>query len=159
MAALENDDIQRFQMAGQDIPWLLEQWSRSQPDHPLLIWEPRSGAAETWSYLEFRDEVARIAAGLHARGVTRGDKVLIHADNCPEMIFAWYACARIGAFLRVFWAWRKREVVIRTTPFNFRWLECANWLLMRSATGLASRIIWRRAAMGDVLRLWITLRH
>ena len=26
-----------------------------------------------------------------------GDKVLIHADNCPEMVLAWYACATVGA--------------------------------------------------------------
>ncbi|MBW2360795.1 MAG: AMP-binding protein [Deltaproteobacteria bacterium] len=97
MARIENDDIQRFQMAGQDIPWLLEHWSQTRPDHPFLIWEPRDGAERRWSYREFGDEVARIAAGLHAKGVARGDKVLIHADNCPEMVLAWYACAKLGA--------------------------------------------------------------
>ena len=35
--------------------------------------------------------------GLVGRGVTVGDKVLIHADNCPEMVLAWYACATVGA--------------------------------------------------------------
>ena len=37
-----------------------------------------------------------VAAGLAERGVTKGDKVLIHADNCPEAVIAWYACARLG---------------------------------------------------------------
>ncbi len=36
-------------------------------------------------------------SGLADRGVTKGDKVLIHADNCPEMVVAWYACATLGA--------------------------------------------------------------
>ncbi len=97
MAQIENDDIRRFQMAGQDIPWLLEHWAHTRPEHPLLIWEPRSGAEQRWSYREFADEVALIAAGLHAKGVRQGDKLLIHADNCPEMVFAWYACAKLGA--------------------------------------------------------------
>ena len=35
--------------------------------------------------------------GLAAKGVGVGDKVLIHADNCPEMVLAWYACAKVGA--------------------------------------------------------------
>ena len=29
--------------------------------------------------------------------MTMGDRVLIHADNCPEMVLAWYACAVVGA--------------------------------------------------------------
>ena len=38
-----------------------------------------------------------VAAGLSTHGVGKGDKVLIHADNCPEMVLAWFACARLGA--------------------------------------------------------------
>ncbi|MDH3708160.1 MAG: AMP-binding protein, partial [Acidimicrobiia bacterium] len=67
------------------------------PDHPLLVWEPRDGADRTWTYRQFRDDTLRLAAGLAARGVGEGDKVLIHAENCPEMVLAWYACARLGA--------------------------------------------------------------
>jgi crotonobetaine/carnitine-CoA ligase len=43
------------------------------------------------------ERVRSLAAGLHQRGVGRGDKVLIHADNCPEMVMTWYACAFVGA--------------------------------------------------------------
>ena len=38
-----------------------------------------------------------LAAGLAGRGVRQGDRILIHADNCPEMVLAWYACAVVGA--------------------------------------------------------------
>ena len=31
------------------------------------------------------------------KGVGIGDMVLIHAENCPEGVIAWYACARVGA--------------------------------------------------------------
>ncbi|NNE72161.1 MAG: acyl--CoA ligase, partial [Acidimicrobiales bacterium] len=86
-----------FQFAGQDIPWLLSHWAKNKPDHPFLIWEPKNGAGRQWTYSEFVREAADFAAGLSARGVGKGDKVLIHSDNCPEMVLAWYACARIGA--------------------------------------------------------------
>lgn len=89
--------IESFQMVGQDLPHLLDTWVESQPDTPLLVWEPRDGQTRTWTYREFRDETLAIAAGLITRGVQLGDRVLIHADNCPEMVLAWYACARIGA--------------------------------------------------------------
>lgn len=94
---MERSDVERFQLAGQDIPWLLEQWAEAKPEHPFLIWEPRSGAERRWTYRAFAEDVARIAAGLHARGVGRGDRILIHAENCPEAVLAWYACARLGA--------------------------------------------------------------
>ncbi|MCH7788443.1 MAG: acyl--CoA ligase [Acidobacteria bacterium] len=94
---MDQRDIERFQMQGQDLPGLLDQWVDSQPDTPLLIWEPRSGETLSWTYREFRDETLCIAAGLVERGVGLGDRVLIHADNCPEMVLAWYACARLGA--------------------------------------------------------------
>lgn len=94
---IDRDAVARFQFAGQDLPWLLDLWTRTQPDRPLLVWEPKSGQARTWTYLQFSDEVAAIAAGLHARGVKKGDKVLIHSENCPEMVLAWYACAKVGA--------------------------------------------------------------
>ncbi len=86
-----------FQFAGQDIPWLLNHWATEKPDHPLLIWEPKDGPGRTWTYAEFAADVRRLAAGLHARGITKGDKVLIHSENSPEMMLAWYACVTVGA--------------------------------------------------------------
>jgi crotonobetaine/carnitine-CoA ligase len=94
---LDSDYVDAFQFAGQDIPWLLSHWARNKPDHPFLIWEPKSGEEKRWTYAEFDAEAASIAAGLAAKGVAKGDKVLIHSDNCPEMVLAWYACAKVGA--------------------------------------------------------------
>jgi crotonobetaine/carnitine-CoA ligase len=87
----------RFQFAGQDIPWLLASWAESQPDKTFLIWEPRNGGPTSWTYAEFWSAVRQLAVGLSGRGVGVGDKVLIHSDNCPEMVLAWYACAAVGA--------------------------------------------------------------
>ncbi|MHA7838410.1 MAG: class I adenylate-forming enzyme family protein [bacterium] len=97
MRGPSRDEVDRYQMAGQDLPALLDRWVEARPDHPFLVWEPRDGATRTWTYRAFRDEIARIAAGLRTRGVVAGDKVLIHADNCPEAVLSWYACAWIGA--------------------------------------------------------------
>ncbi len=91
------DEVAEFQFAGQDLPWLLGHWATVKPDHPLLVWEPRDGNVRTWTYRQFDDDVRRIAAGLHGRGIAKGDKVLIHSDNAPEMVLAWYACAALGA--------------------------------------------------------------
>ncbi len=80
-----------------DVPSLLAHRAATRRDHPFIIWEPFEGQAVTWSYGQFHAQVGRIAGGLARRGVVAGDRVLIHLDNCPESLLAWYACGWIGA--------------------------------------------------------------
>jgi propionyl-CoA synthetase len=63
-----------------------------------LIWDsPVAGEIRHFTYLELRDEVARLAGGLASLGVVKGDRVLIYMPMVPEAAFAMLACARIGA--------------------------------------------------------------
>jgi acetoacetyl-CoA synthetase len=57
--------------------------------------EDREDAAWTWG--ELRDQVQRIAAGLRALGVERGDRVVAYMPNIPETAAAFLACASLGA--------------------------------------------------------------
>jgi crotonobetaine/carnitine-CoA ligase len=88
---------QTYEFAGQDVPWLLRQRAGYQADRPALIWEPKSGIEKVWTYHQLNEDSDKIAAGLYASGVQKGDRVLIHTDNSPETILAFYACAKIGA--------------------------------------------------------------
>jgi len=88
---------ERYAFAGKDVPWLVRLWSQQTPDKVFLVWEPREGAGRQWTYAQFWQEINQVACGLIARGVVKGDKVLIHAENCPEMMIAWYACAIVGS--------------------------------------------------------------
>jgi crotonobetaine/carnitine-CoA ligase len=83
--------------ARQDIRTLIGIQARQRAAHPYLVWRPSDGPREAWTYAAFADRVARVAAGLHARGVRAGDRVLVHLDNCPEAVFAWFGCAWLGA--------------------------------------------------------------
>jgi crotonobetaine/carnitine-CoA ligase len=78
-----------LQMHGQDIPWLLEHWATAKPDHPALIWDPPEGEGRRWTYAELLAVTRGMAVGLRDRGIGLGDKVLIHAENSPEMLVAW----------------------------------------------------------------------
>lgn len=62
-----------------------------------MVWEPFDGAAKKWTYSEFVDTIFRVAQGLEKRGVKKGDRVLLHMDNCPEAVFGWLGCAVLGA--------------------------------------------------------------
>ena len=52
-----------------------------------------------YSYSEFADEVDRVARGLMAAGVAKGDRVGIWSPNYAEWVLVQYATARIGAIL------------------------------------------------------------
>ena len=82
---------------GMDLPWLLEQRAATRRDHPFIVWVPFDGPEQRISYGQFLARVQRVAGGLHQRGVRRGQRVLIHLDNCAEALLAWYACAWLGA--------------------------------------------------------------
>src|SRR3982751_3664060 len=56
-------------------------------------------AGRRWTYAEFDDAVNRVALGLLAGGIEKGDRVGIWAPNCAEWIVIQYATARIGAIL------------------------------------------------------------
>ncbi|MGB1088755.1 MAG: AMP-binding protein, partial [Alphaproteobacteria bacterium] len=83
--------------AGMDVRWMMDRQAEARADHPFLVWAPFTGDDKSWTYKEFRDEAHQVAAGLYGRGVRAGDFVLLHFDNCPEILIAWYACAVLGA--------------------------------------------------------------
>ena len=63
----------------------------------LIYDSPITDTIRSYSYRELRDEVARIAGGMAALGVTAGDRVIIYMPMVPEAVMAMLACARLGA--------------------------------------------------------------
>src|ERR1700679_1249785 len=94
---MDRTAIENLQMHGQDIPWLLEHWATHKPEHPALLWDPPDGEVRQWTYTHLLEATRRIADGLRTHGVGVGDKILIHAENSPEMLLTWLACATLGA--------------------------------------------------------------
>ena len=56
-------------------------------------------AGRRWTYAELDADVNRLARGLLARGIAKGDRVGIWAPNCAEWVITQYATAKIGAIL------------------------------------------------------------
>jgi fatty-acyl-CoA synthase len=52
-----------------------------------------------WTYGQLNAEIDRVARGLMALGVERGERVGIWAPNCPEWTIVQFATAKIGAIL------------------------------------------------------------
>ena len=62
-----------------------------------LIFEADDGAVTRVSYSELLAQVAQFANALKARGVKKGDRVVIYMSMSVEGVAAMQACARIGA--------------------------------------------------------------
>ncbi|OLL19499.1 AMP-binding protein [Rhodococcus sp. M8-50] len=88
----------RASTGSRTVPWLLDRWRTDRPETTFLIWEPHTGAeAQRWSYAEFAAAVDRLAAGLQARGIAPGDRVVLLMDNCPDFLVGWAAIVSTGA--------------------------------------------------------------
>jgi len=67
-------------------------------DRVALIFEAdEPGAGSAWTYRQLYEETCRFANLLKARGIRRGDRVMIYMPMIPEAAAAMLACARIGA--------------------------------------------------------------
>jgi fatty-acyl-CoA synthase len=68
------------------------QCARRHGDRVGFIWRDRS-----WTWREIDDHVSALAAGLAARGIVKGDRILVHSKNCDEMFWSMFAAFRLGA--------------------------------------------------------------
>jgi acyl-CoA synthetase (AMP-forming)/AMP-acid ligase II len=71
---------------------LLTQTARRLPDRTALVWRDRA-----WDWREVATRAGGVAAGLAARGIDKGDRVLVHARNSNAMFESCWACWLIGA--------------------------------------------------------------
>jgi len=66
------------------------------------------------TYAELRDRVASLAGALRAKGIGKGDRVIIYMPMVPEALEAMLACARLGAIHSVvFGGFAAHELAVR----------------------------------------------
>src|ERR1700687_4064221 len=71
---------------------LLTQNARRHGERVGLICGERS-----WTWREIDGLVSAVAAALAARGIVRGDRILVHSKNCDEMFWSMFAAFRLAA--------------------------------------------------------------
>jgi len=70
---------------------------QSRGDKIAIIFEGEPGDVRKLTYAQLHQEVCRFANALKAKGIERGDRVIIYLPLIPEAVIAMQACARIGA--------------------------------------------------------------
>ena len=74
----------------------LEDAARKYRDRPALLFKLGLRYLR-WSYEDLLRDSGRLASELQARGIEKGDRVLIWGPNCPQWVLAFFACLRAGA--------------------------------------------------------------
>ena len=75
---------------------------------------PVTGTKHVITYDQLKDRVARLAGALKAKGITKGDRVIIYMPMVPEALEAMLACARLGAIHSVvFGGFAANELAVR----------------------------------------------
>ena len=92
---------------------LVTQNARRHGDRFGFIWGERS-----WTWREIDRQVSALAAALAARGIVKGDRILVHSKNCDEMFWSMFAAFRLGA------VWVPTN--FRLLPDEVAWLATAS---------------------------------
>ncbi len=69
----------------------------SHADKTAIIFEGEAGDTQHISYQQLHDDVCQFANALKAKGINKGDRIVIYMPMVPEAVIAMQACARIGA--------------------------------------------------------------
>ena len=84
-------------------------------DQTAIIYDsPITHTTREISFYELRNRVAMLAGALRAKGVEKGDRVIIYMPMVPEALEAMLACARLGAVHSVvFGGFAAHELAVR----------------------------------------------
>ena len=75
---------------------------------------PVTGSKKWITYVELRNRVAMLAGALKAKGIEKGDRVIIYMPMIPEALEAMLACSRLGAVHSVvFGGFASNELAVR----------------------------------------------
>src|SRR5699024_6181416 len=77
-----------------NISQLLAHQARKHPDHEAIVTD-----YESLTYDDWNRNVNQLADSLRKKGITQGDKVILHMPNTKEFLFTYFAIHRLGAII------------------------------------------------------------
>ena len=109
---------------------------------------PITRTSSSITFAALRDQVARFAGALAARGIGMGDRVIIYMPMVPEALVAMLACARIGAIHSVvFGGFAASELAVRID-------DCTPRAIVAASCGLEpGRVVAYKPLLDEAIEL------
>ena len=71
---------------------LIEMYQEERADEPCILWRD-----EEITYRQLNERTNRVANGLKALGIKKGDVVSVYLPNCPDYYYVWFGITKLGA--------------------------------------------------------------
>ena len=71
---------------------LIELYQEDRADQPCILWRD-----EEITYRQINERINRVANGLKALGIKKGDVVSVYLPNCPDYYYVWFGILKLGA--------------------------------------------------------------
>src|ERR1700675_3923563 len=90
--AAPSGGVTRMSRRGMNLAHFATQNARRHGERIGFVW-----GEHAWSWRAIDGHVSALAAALAARGIAKGDRILVHSKNCDEMFWSMFAAFRLGA--------------------------------------------------------------
>lgn len=132
----------------------LDRWVDASPARTAVVHEAEDGTVRSLTFAKLGAEVSRVAAGLAALGIGRGDAVGLFLPMIPEAVVACYAVARLGAVLvPLFSGFAPGAIAARLRDAD------AKAVVVASATVRRGREVTMKPLLDEAVRSCPTVRH
>jgi long-chain acyl-CoA synthetase len=110
-------------MKGVNVASYVENSMHAHPDRTAVIFED-----EKWTYRQLDAEINRVANGLVAMGVEKGDRVSLFLPNCVEFFFWYFGVMKMGAVVNPI------NVMFKEKELDYVVRDCTPKVLVTSKT-------------------------
>jgi len=118
---------------------IMTQNGRRLGDRTGFVWGER-----TFAWLELDRMVSSLAAALAARGIGKGDRILVHSKNCDEMFVSMFAAFRLGAvWVPTNFRLMPDEVAYLGTASGAKGFLCHGDFPEHAAAATGAAFVWR----------------
>ena len=111
------DEVVQWNFEEPDVKWfvngklnitenILDRHLYTHANRPAIVWEPNdpNEGTRTLTYKDLYEQVNQFSHALKAKGINKGDRVIIYMPMVPEAAIAMLACARVGAIHSIVFA-------------------------------------------------------
>lgn len=129
-------------------------------ERDAIVWESEQGETVRWSYARVHEETCRLAEGLRALGLGRGDVVGLYMPMIPRAVVTLLAVAKIGGVvLPMFSGFGAPAIASRLNDAGAVAVITTDGTWRRGRKALLKPVVDEAAAMVPSLRYVIVDRH